>query len=428
MLRMKKILMSLSVVFMMILIPKTEMVWAGEVADTELSINGMQVLEGFDVEIIDQAIDIVSVGANEKTQEEVEQYALDFMQGSQPENSIEVLYSCPMYGMDNSLTGYYVTFLRDGVPNGYTLISFLHSGSPIVEFSFEGQGIFTDIENPSLYINSNEVKYIGPDRFYVSSNNLLEQDKYVSLIDDSEITEVDAIELYQNTMSDLSYVIETDIASEDEGYTQNGIIDWNATILDYSTHYIIPEFGQGSLYWAMDQFEEQGVNCGPTACTNILYYWGWQYSDADINNGEVNNVTSMVDRSGGLSAVINRVYNRIDYGVRGGNTTSGVVFENVPIGFAHYFGTSAGTGVWNYKTVSGFINIYLTITEGCPMYVRLAADANSTGHAVMAIGRVNDTSSNQYIVVMDGWNHGGRWVKKNYFGDIRGHKIWVSCA
>ena len=59
------------------------------------------------------------------------------MQGSQPEHDVRVLGMCPLYGLDDNLTGYYVLFLRDGEPNGYLLISFLHVGTPVVDLAFD---------------------------------------------------------------------------------------------------------------------------------------------------------------------------------------------------------------------------------------------------------------------------------------------------
>lgn len=423
---MKKIIISVFALFMMLFMRKVEMVWADELSDVELSINGMQILEDFDAEIIEQAIDIVSISANEKSQEEIEDYALDFMQGSQPENSMRILFSCPMYGMDNSLTGYYITFLRDGVPNGYTLISFLHTGSPIVEFSFEGLGIFTNIENPSFYVNSNAVKYIGPDQFYVNSNNLLEQDKYVSLYDGSDITKIDVIERYQIVLNDLyDQVSKNNTCDENARSYEEGIIDWDASILDYSSIYKIPNFGAGTTYWEMSDFESR-LHCGPTACTNILWYWGWKYSSSYTNN-----VTHMVLANQSQDGIdtARKVFDRVDRGIRNFNISQGATFDGVINGFRYYFAAPEGTGVWNYRTVYGFVNIYLAMPEGCPFYMVMYTDPELTnGHAVMALGSVKDILDNKYIVVMDGWNNGGRWVRNNYFYNVKGHKIWVSCA
>lgn len=103
---------------------------------------------------------MVAASSQEKTVEEIELYALNFMSKSQPGHDIQIHTMDPMYDMDDNITGYYVTFIRDGIPAGYILISFLHAGSPVVELSLDGLGImenasktrmFTDTEKNTVY-------------------------------------------------------------------------------------------------------------------------------------------------------------------------------------------------------------------------------------------------------------------------------------
>ncbi|MGC4019025.1 MAG: hypothetical protein QM793_07220 [Muricomes sp.] len=70
-------------------------------------------------------------------------------------------------------------------------------------------------------------------------------------------------------------------------FDEGGIINFH-TSFDSGTFYRIPRFSQGSNYWVMTDFREYGdYNCGPTAITNAVWYFGWDlfgYHRAVSNN------------------------------------------------------------------------------------------------------------------------------------------------
>lgn len=76
----------------------------------------------------------------EMTQADVARYALSYMQESQQDHSLEISEFIPLYDLENNETGYYLTFSKDGAAAGYILLSLFTTGSPVVEFSFEGSG------------------------------------------------------------------------------------------------------------------------------------------------------------------------------------------------------------------------------------------------------------------------------------------------
>ena len=63
------------------------------------------------------------------------------MQTSQEDSSIEIDDFVRLYGTDGMITGYYITFQKDGQPAGYTLLSLVSGEDPLVEFSFESNGV-----------------------------------------------------------------------------------------------------------------------------------------------------------------------------------------------------------------------------------------------------------------------------------------------
>ena len=161
----------ISVILFVLVIPRV--ISHAEDIDTtqseESATEGTMVMDEVTEAAINHAGEVISVSTSEKSEEEIEEYALHFMQGAQPEREIKVLGMCPLYELDEKLTGYYVLFLRDGEPSGYILISFLHVGTPVVDLAFDGLDIFDDIQDVQMYADTEKVKYLGSDEFYVKN-------------------------------------------------------------------------------------------------------------------------------------------------------------------------------------------------------------------------------------------------------------------
>lgn len=382
----------------------------------------MMVMDAVAIESVNQASEIVSASSTEKSQEEVEEYALSFMQGSQPEHDIKVLDMYPLYGMDDKLTGYYVLFLTDGEPNGYILISFLHEGCPVVELAFEGLGIFENLEESQLNTNQMPVRYIGPDEFYVESPQ--KAGAYTSLYNKQVITAEIAFEVYNNSLLSLHEKLnQPDVSVQSDVW--GGISNWNEGSLDPNTIYKIPNFGQGGSYWTMSDF--YAVNhCAPTAATNILWYWGW-HATTNANNCVRNKVNSNFSRGQQAQQIFWRLHEAMDTNYAGED--SGTKRKNILNGYASFLGSTPGSGrVWNYKDLSGFLQVYNTITEQCPIHMSIYKNVNGEmeGHGMFALGRAQSTGQSKYVIVMDGSWRTGRLVRQYYYDSVKGYKIYVS--
>lgn len=363
-----------------------------------------------------EMIEIIENSSTEKTVSEIQQYALSFMQNSQPDHDIKVMSTYPLYGMDDNITGYYITFYRDDVPNGFVLISFLHTGTPIVTCSFEGLGIIENVENSWRYLYTDDLKYLGPDELYLENDST---GVYTSITDDTALQESDVESIYQNSLAALHTNVETVQMMNDtsSGTIYDGVINWDAVILDQSTIYKLPEFGVGSSYWIMNDFLATN-HCSPTACTNVLWYWGWQFNPYSNNN-----VRLRINAEGSLFSQASQVFWKVYDGA--GTTDSGTPVVNIPNAFEYYFGTPAGTGVWAYRRVDGFTSVYNTIIENCPICMNFFK-GTGLGHSVFALGRAQDTSDNNYVIVLDGWVRSGRLVIDNYYNNVSGYKIFVA--
>ena len=88
------------------------------------------------------------------TDEQASSYALHFMQTSQEDSSIEIDDFVRLYGTDGMITGYYITFQKDGQPAGYTLLSLVSGEDPLVEFSFESNGVLGEQLEQEMQANS----------------------------------------------------------------------------------------------------------------------------------------------------------------------------------------------------------------------------------------------------------------------------------
>lgn len=68
----------------------------------------MSLILGIGLSITVSAADVES--SENPTVEEIQEYALYFMQNSQEDFAIEINEFFPMYSVENEVTGYYVTF------------------------------------------------------------------------------------------------------------------------------------------------------------------------------------------------------------------------------------------------------------------------------------------------------------------------------
>lgn len=108
----------------------------------------------------------------------------------------------------------------------------------------------------------------------------------------------------------------------------------------------------------------------------------------------------------------------------------GTIDTNVPNGYNNYFVYQKGK--WNYKFLSAkssYGDFKNALNDNCPVHLQLRMSNypwESEGHDVFALGYASSTSGTPYILVMDGWNNYGRFVKYDYFPLVKGYKIWVS--
>ena len=346
---------------------------------------------------------------------EVQVYALNFMTTSQDNPDLEINGFTHLYHESGHLSGYYITFADGSSPAGYTLLSLLADGSPIVEFSFDGTGpldIAPNLNNldttliqsvvPSVSITDNDERiiYNGPGELYLPTSDNL----YYSIYSQSTVS-------FEDRVSPATSV-----------NLYNGIIDWGDANINNSSVFKIKDFGSGTDYWLMSQFSSGNV-CYPTAATNVLWYWGNMRNKSFV----MDNVSAYSTNLAKASAIYSSLARFM-----GTDPSTGTLDMKIYAGYAGFFGETPSSGNWNYKKLpyGTTFNSYKTDLNGnCPIQVLLHPTDSATdnnGHSVMAFGYATSTTGTPYLFVMDGWNNYGRFVKFNYYPNFIGYKIWVA--
>ena len=306
-------------------------------------------------------------------------------------------------------SGYYVTFTSSGNSAGYILFSLMSGEDPIVEFAFEGNGPLdtkkTPIKKmPSIENNSNgnqKILYTGPGEIFVP----LETNTFYSVYDHEDISKSSAM-----------------LASGDVNI-YDGIIKWDDANINTNSVKKITSFGSGSDYWLMTDFSSGGV-CTPTAATNVLWYWGYERNCSNV----MNKVSAYSTNKSKAIAIFKILYNAM-----GTNVTTGTKDYKILDGYKSFFGVSAGTGTWNYKSIpasSNYSSYTKELDNDCPIHLVLHTKNSvldkGEGHCVMNFGYAQSNTGVKYLFVMDGWYRYGRFVKFNYYPYFFGYKIWVA--
>ena len=346
------------------------------------------------------------------TDEQASSYALHFMQTSQEDSSIEIDDFVRLYGTDGMITGYYITFQKDGQPAGYTLLSLVSGEDPLVEFSFESNGVLGEQLEQEMQANSMDetiesseqrIIYNGAGLLYKPLSN----GEYYSVYEGKNVS-----------ISDTE-------ASAVNATIGGGIIDWSDANLNTNSIYKIPLFGYGTDYWIMTDFSSGGV-CYPTAATNILWYWGNNCGRTSVmNNSRISGATTLWAKAQAIFGLVHQGMLTVD--------SSGTFDFMITNGYANFFGVSASsTGVWNYKKISknsAYSEYKAALNGQCPIHLVLHTKAGTIlrgeGHGVYCFGYASSNTGVNYLFVMDGWNRGGRFVKFNYYPQVFGYKIYV---
>lgn len=338
----------------------------------------------------------------------VEFTALSFMQKSLDE-SIEISETTPFYDLENNITAYHITFRLHDTPAGYVLISLLHPETPIVEFAFEGSGLVETILKRQTNIDTrssptNKIYFLGDGELYISYPNASFQNVYTA----QTVTTQKLTEYYQEILSSSPMPINSvDIRA--------GILDWAKARIDQKSIVKIPNFGVGTDYWLLEDFDETGNVCAPTCATNILWYWGIQRGyHWVVQVGTQSGKTLATSIFNTMSSYMKTV------------PSLGTADFMIPRAYKEFMGYRGSNFTLTSLTQNKYSDFTSAVDAGLPVHTMLRnTSAHSVGHDVMTLGYGKSTNGTQYLFVMDGWEDYGRFVIFNYYPIIKGISVEV---
>ncbi len=350
------------------------------------------------------------------TDQEIMDYALYFMTDSQEDPSIAIRDFAHLTDGAGNPTGYYVSFNNQEGSAGYVLLSLISGENPLVEFAFEGGGLFDTEETASLFAETQlatldntessqtEIVYQGAGLLYLP----VEGDTYYSVYD-RETTE-----------------LETGIVPLVD--LKGGVYDWADAHIKNSSVFKIRDFGDGEAdyrtmsHWTKENcdFDNTSSNCAPTAATNILWYWGKMRSKSTVM--DMINPSLSDDKQ--RAAIYNSLYRSMRTDPYGSD------IDDVVIAYNNFF-RNASKNLWSCTKLNG-VDLFTyknALNDQCPVHLNIYAHANKLngGHATMAIGYAQSSisSSTYYLFVMDGSESYGRFIKIGYYPAMDGLKIKV---
>lgn len=349
-----------------------------------------------------------AVDSGEKSEAEVRQYALQYMQGSQPEKKIELNRFETLYAVSGEVSGYYATFCDGTEPAGYLLMSLRTNGSPVVELAFEGPGLIESSGSATAMSapagnGENRIIFERAGELFVPVGN----GSYYSIYGHELVPEQEVQEIGARRR-----------AVDKDTWT----VTWNEAHIDDSTVFKIQNFGSGTDYFLMNQFDNPDHNCVPTAGTNILWYWGAKRG------------CSSVTQKWGSGSNVDKAERIFIYLSRGmGTDPMGTTAGNIQAGFKNFFGTNpVAGGTWNFVEIPD--GSYLpafeeALNNNCPILLVLKYwDKDSKkeyAHALFNFGYAKGTDQQGYLFVMDGYYSYGRFVKHGEMENQVGYKVWV---
>ena len=337
----------------------------------------------------------------------VEYVACSFMRNSY-DKDFRVRETTEFVDFQGNITAYHVALSINDKPCGYVLISLLTEGDPIVEFSYEGDGLVDTISKTIPECNSidNPLVYLGPDLLFINDNKS-------NLAIDVFTGKTYKSDDIKNDFGNIQIV-------RDSGYSNGGgMLDWSNASVSANSIFEIYEFGSSSDYWTINTLSSGGNYCAPTAGTNIIWYWGehrnrswvqpFNYSTNQLNAQAVFNILK--------SAMMTLSTGTADFMVPNG-------YNTYLSAYGTYYSISA-------VTTNNYNSFVTALNSDCPVHTMLRPNSSPTcdGHDVMALGYAQSTTGTDYLIIMDGWTNISRVLNFSYYTSgtrlIKGYKIWV---
>lgn len=336
-----------------------------------------------------------------------EQVALSFMRNSLSK-PVEIAETTPFYDLNNNVTAYHISFLLNGIPSGYVLISLINLDNPIVEFSFEGSGLVSTIAKSRIQTQANtadfnNIYFLGAGGLYTGNPTTELQNIYDGKIYPAQQLNENYLESLAAMPMPMNDVIIAD-----------GILNWADSSIKSSSVVKIRNFGAGTDYWLLQDFSDGNV-CSPTCATNILWYWGVQRGyNWVVKNGD----RTGFDLAEGLFNAMSLQMGTIP--------VAGTLDSTVKHAYKSYIEFRGTNFTLTTLTQNNYSDFIAAVDSNHPVHTMLRnTSLFSTGHDVMTFGYGESTKGTDYLFVMDGWYSYGRFVNFDFFPIIKGIEVSV---
>lgn len=301
------------------------------------------------------------------------------------ENIINLTEEYDTYSMelpDGTVSAKLFQFYEDAVPVSYVVISNKISTRPeIIEFG-EGyaQSILGIAEALQVSKENSRLLYLGNLQY------VLEYEESYYKVEDGKIIEM-------SELPELSDDIEGNYYNKGESLTWSDVYKREAGgYTDGKRHWCPKGYNLYPEYRTMESFMSGGI-CSSTAAYNLTVYWYHQgYDNFDPTTGEKQN------------ALFNAYYNKL--GKSAAISKCRFAYEDVFYAY-NYYCTSKYIEDASWKEITSAI-------DAGPVHVHLRDSEIYGNHGAVGIGYVSFVFpsgwTSRYIVLIDGWMVGSRYV------------------
>ena len=350
-------------------------------------------------------VPLTALASEIKTPEEINRenaaaYAVSFVDVVYENPGLDAGNVIPFYDENDNLSGYCVDIVDGSQPNGYVIIKFLDGEQTVSEFAVEPgvQNPFDQIAEEEN-ISQEDVTYYSVG---LTDYQIVDTDSnavYGFESEESTVSQFQATKQQVQLQQEL-YAQEAGLDGGSESYSTNSDfpvsrVITNSYVGTVTSRAELPSIGAISFYY-QDIIEDLGLTyaCAVTALCNLMKYYQYRgYIGID------GNLVTLYNDLWSCSGTINTG--------SGGST----FFVNVPIAAKSYLDLRGYGFIYNIYLSTLYSDYVRDINNGNPCY--FSYDGSNGGHGVLVLGYVQ-TTANQYLCVIDGWNRYVRYL--NYSG------------
>lgn len=352
-----------------------------------------------------------SVFANADSERKTDQKNLEYISQnwieSQLGNHAQVSRIVYLYNVQNQLIGHLVSFQKKDKPAGYIVLSIKEKEHPIVEFSLDGENVYSYLENEFKKSKNsfNSTRQSSGESASLSAFSIAEENVlYTNFIDYAlKIKDNHTSLLYNQKKQIVSYentsqnILKTAVPYTDTFY--NDYINFPSDNSGIQEVWSIPGANiNGLVMGSMPNTKPGEGNCGPTALANTVKIYAENrtnnqdpLSNLKLNNSDNNTYTRLVQLSG--------------YSSSSGASMSSLL--NALKKYSKERGYSCSVDNYWFDNWGDFTR---DLKANKPILLYTSSSAG-TAHTQVAVGYYLYKSGAKYLKIFSGWSSNATFVK-----------------